>query len=152
MLDDRRKINARGYVSQFNFHGTDQSKTIGQLSGGERNRVQLAKSLKNGCNVIMLDEPTNDLDVDTLRSLEEAMNTFEGCAFIVSHDRWFLDRVCTDILGFEEVEDPETGETYMSANMFPGNYTEFMEHVKEKTGKDYVFNEGKRFKNMVNIG
>ncbi len=96
-----RKINSRGYVSSFNFLGTDQQKMVSVLSGGERNRVHLAKMLTRGANVLLLDEPTNDLDVNTLRSLEEAIDNFAGCALIVSHDRWFLDRVATHILAFE---------------------------------------------------
>ena len=96
-----RKINSRGYVSSFNFLGTDQQKMVSILSGGERNRVHLAKMLTRGANVLLLDEPTNDLDVNTLRSLEEAIDNFAGSALIVSHDRWFLDRVATHILAFE---------------------------------------------------
>jgi ATP-binding cassette ChvD family protein len=97
-----RKMNSRAYVAGFNFLGSDQQKKVGELSGGERNRVHLAKVLRQGANVLMLDEPTNDLDVNTLRALEEALDDFAGCAMIVSHDRWFLDRVCTHILAFEE--------------------------------------------------
>ncbi len=96
-----RKINARAYVSRFNFRGPDQEKKVGNLSGGERNRVHLAKLLRRGCNVLLLDEPTNDLDVDTLRALEEAILNFAGCAVVISHDRWFLDRIATHILAFE---------------------------------------------------
>ncbi len=96
-----RKLNSRAYVASFNFLGTDQQKKVGTLSGGERNRVHLAKVLKEGANVILLDEPTNDLDVNTLRALEEALDAFGGCAVVVSHDRWFLDRVATHILAFE---------------------------------------------------
>jgi ATPase subunit of ABC transporter with duplicated ATPase domains len=96
-----RKINARAYVSRFNFRGPDQEKKVGDLSGGERNRVHLAKLLRRGCNVLLLDEPTNDLDVDTLRALEEAILGFAGCAVVISHDRWFLDRIATHILAFE---------------------------------------------------
>ena len=96
-----RKLNSRAYVASFNFLGTDQQKKVGALSGGERNRVHLAKMLKEGANVILLDEPTNDLDVNTLRALEEALEEFAGCAVVVSHDRWFLDRVATHILAFE---------------------------------------------------
>ena len=92
---------ARAYVGAFNFKGADQQKKVGQLSGGERNRVHLAKLLKSGANVLLLDEPTNDLDVDTLRALEEALLDFAGCAVVISHDRWFLDRICTHILAFE---------------------------------------------------
>ncbi len=96
-----RKINARAYVARFNFHGPDQQKKVGDLSGGERNRVHLAKLLRRGCNVLLLDEPTNDLDVDTLRALEEAILNFAGCVVVISHDRWFLDRIATHILAFE---------------------------------------------------
>jgi len=96
-----RKLNARSYVARFNFQGTDQQKLVGNLSGGERNRVHLAKLLRQGTNVLLLDEPTNDLDVDTLRALEEAIVNFAGCAVVISHDRWFLDRVATHILAFE---------------------------------------------------
>ena len=97
----RREIPSRAYVSAFNFKGSDQQKKVGQLSGGERNRVHMAKLLKSGANVILLDEPTTDLDVDTLRALEDALLDFAGCAVIISHDRWFLDRICTHILAFE---------------------------------------------------
>ena len=96
-----RKINARAYVSRFNFRGPDQEKKVGVLSGGERNRVHLAKLLRRGCNVLLLDEPTNDLDVDTLRALEEAVLNFAGCVVVISHARWFLDRLATHILAFE---------------------------------------------------
>ena len=98
----QRKVNSRGYVSGFNFLGSDQQKRVGDLSGGERNRVHLAKVLRRGANVLLLDEPTNDLDVNTLRALEEALDEYAGCAMVVSHDRWFLDRICTHILAFEE--------------------------------------------------
>ena len=101
LLLGNRRMNSRAYVASFNFHGTDQQKKVGILSGGERNRVHLAKMLTQGANVILLDEPTNDLDVNTLRALEEAIDNFAGCAIIVSHDRWFLDRVATHILAFE---------------------------------------------------
>ena len=97
----KREINSRQYTSWFNFRGGDQQKPVGQLSGGERNRVHLAKLLKSGGNVLLLDEPTNDLDVDTLRALEEALLDFAGCAVVITHDRWFLDRVATHILAFE---------------------------------------------------
>ncbi len=151
-IDSSTKINARQYVAQFNFSGNDQSKLIKQLSGGERNRVHLAKSLIKGANVIMLDEPTNDLDVDTLRSLEEALNAFEGCSFIVSHDRWFLDRVCTDILAFHELPDAK-GEVRMTARLFPGNYTEFERLFAEEHGKSYIefTNKIKNHKNITNL-
>ncbi len=97
----KRKVPARAYVAQFNFKGPDQEKKVGQLSGGERNRVHLAKLLKSGGNLLLLDEPTNDLDVDMLRALEEALVDFGGCAVVISHDRWFLDRIATHILAFE---------------------------------------------------
>ena len=97
----KKTIPARAYAATFNFKGADQQKMVGSLSGGERNRVHLAKLLKSGGNVILLDEPTNDLDVETLRSLEEALLSFAGCAIVISHDRWFLDRIATHILAFE---------------------------------------------------
>ena len=97
-----RTLNSRAYVASFNLLGTDQQKPVGVLSGGERNRVHLAKVLSKGANVILLDEPTNDLDINTLRALEEALENFAGCAVVVSHDRWFLDRIATHILAFEE--------------------------------------------------
>lgn len=129
---------ARAYVAQFNFSGADQAKQIKSLSGGERNRVSLAKSLKKGCNVIILDEPTNDLDVDTLRALEEALQEFDGAGIIVSHDRWFLDRVCTHVLAFE----PGVGVKH-----FQGNYSEYEEQKKlENRGAE---KKKKKFKNIV---
>jgi ATPase subunit of ABC transporter with duplicated ATPase domains len=97
----KRKVASRGYLSRFNFKGADQQRKVGELSGGERNRVHLAKLLKSGGNLLLLDEPTNDLDVDTLRALEEALLSFGGCAVVISHDRWFLDRIATHILAFE---------------------------------------------------
>ncbi|HUP90217.1 MAG TPA: ATP-binding cassette domain-containing protein, partial [Longimicrobiales bacterium] len=100
-LGQGRKVNTRAYCSWFGFKGSDQQKKVGVLSGGERNRVHLAKLLKNGGNLVLLDEPTNDLDVDTLRALEEALLNFAGCAVVISHDRWFLDRICTHIVAFE---------------------------------------------------
>src|SRR5690606_28482227 len=96
-----KEVNARAYVSKFNFAGSDQEKKVGVLSGGERNRVHLAMMLKEGGNLLLLDEPTNDLDINTLRALEEALENFGGCAVVISHDRWFLDRICTHILAFE---------------------------------------------------
>lgn len=120
-----REVNSRGYVARFNFSGTDQQKTTGVLSGGERNRVHLAKVLKEGANVLLLDEPTNDLDVNTLRALEEALTNFAGCAVIISHDRWFLDRVVTHVLAFE-------GDSKVL--WFDGNYTEYEENRKERFG------------------
>lgn len=120
-----RKMNSRAYVASFNFHGTDQQKKVGVLSGGERNRVHLAKMLTQGANVILLDEPTNDLDVNTLRALEEAIDNLAGCAIIVSHDRWFLDRVATHILAFE-------GESQIY--WFDGNYTDYEADRKRRLG------------------
>ena len=122
-----RKINARAYCSSFNFMGTDQQKKVGILSGGERNRVHLAKTLTEGANVLLLDEPTNDLDVNTLRSLEEALEEFAGTAIVVSHDRWFLDRICTHIIAFE-------GESI--AKMYVGNWSDYEAMMMEKFGKD----------------
>jgi len=120
-----REVNSRGYVARFNFSGPDQQKPVGVLSGGERNRVHLAKVLKEGANVLLLDEPTNDLDVNTLRALEEALQNFAGCAVIISHDRWFLDRVATHILAFE-------GDS--KASWFDGNYSEYEEHRRKLLG------------------
>jgi len=121
------EVNSRAYVGRFNFTGTDQQKPVGLLSGGERNRVHLAKILKEGSNVLLLDEPTNDLDVNTLRALEEALENFAGCAVIISHDRWFLDRVATHILAFE-------GES--NVVWYDGNYSEYEEFRKAKLGID----------------
>ena len=123
----KREVNSRGYVSQFNFKGPDQQKKVGQLSGGERNRVHMAKMLKMGANVLLLDEPTNDLDVDTLRALEEALMNFPGCAVITSHDRWFLDRLATHILAFE-------GDSQVV--YFEGNYEEYEADRKRRLGAD----------------
>ena len=120
------KMNSRAYVSSFNFSGTDQQKKVGVLSGGERNRVHTAKMLTEGANVIMLDEPTNDLDVNTLRALEEAIENFAGCAVVVSHDRWFLDRICTHILAFE-------GDS--QARLFLGNWSDYEADYHERYGK-----------------
>jgi energy-dependent translational throttle protein EttA len=120
-----REVNSRAYVARFNFSGTDQQKKTDQLSGGERNRVHLAKILRQGANVLLLDEPTNDLDVNTLRALEEALENFGGCAVVISHDRWFLDRVATHILAFE-------GES--TAEWFEGSYSEFEAARKKKLG------------------
>lgn len=109
-----REVNVRAYIAAFNLKGTMQEKPVGALSGGERGRVHLAKVLRDGCNLLLLDEPSNDLDVDTLRSLEEALQNFAGSAIIVSHDRWFLDRVCTHTLAFER-GGPEFYEGSVSA-------------------------------------
>jgi ATP-binding cassette ChvD family protein len=120
-----REVNSRAYVARFNFSGSDQQKKTGQLSGGERNRVHLAKMLKEGANVLLLDEPTNDLDVNTLRALEEALLSFAGCGVVISHDRWFLDRVATHILAFE-------GDSQVY--WFEGNYQEYDENRKQRLG------------------
>ena len=121
----KRKVNSRAYVSRFNFAGGDQQKLVGTLSGGERNRVHLAKVLKSGANVLLLDEPTNDLDVNTLRALEEALLSFAGSAVVISHDRWFLDRVATHILAFE-------GDSQVF--WYPGNYSEYEEDKRKRLG------------------
>ena len=118
---------SRAYVGRFNFRGTQQQQLIGELSGGERNRVHLAKILKSGGNVILLDEPTNDLDVETLRALEEALLSFPGCAVVISHDRWFLDRIATHILAFEGNSE---------VIWFEGNYAEYSEDLKRRKGDD----------------
>ena len=122
-----RKINARAYCASFNFQGSDQQKKVGVLSGGERNRVHLAKTLTEGANVLLLDEPTNDLDVNTLRALEAALEQFAGTAIVVSHDRWFLDRICTHIIAFEDDSQ---------ARMYLGNWSDYEAMMKEKYGKD----------------
>jgi sulfate-transporting ATPase len=121
-----RDVNSRAYVARFNFSGTDQQKKVGALSGGERNRVHLAKMLKEGANVLLLDEPTNDLDVNTLRALEEALENFAGCAVVISHDRWFLDRIATHILAFE-------GDSKVV--WFDGNYSEYEADRKQRLGE-----------------
>ena len=125
----KREVNSRGYCSTFNFKGSDQQKKVGQLSGGERNRVHLAKMLKSGANVLLLDEPTNDLDVDTLRALEEALEDYAGCAVIISHDRWFLDRIATHILSFE-------GDSHVE--WFEGNFQDYEEDKMRRLGADSV--------------
>jgi len=123
----KKEINSRAYVSGFNFKGGDQQKKVGQLSGGERNRVNLAKMLKTGSNFLLLDEPTNDLDVDTLRALEEALLQFAGCAVVISHDRWFLDRVATHMLAYE-------GDSHVE--WFEGNFEAYEEDKRKRLGKD----------------
>lgn len=120
-----QKVNARAYLSRFNFGGSEQNKTVSKLSGGERNRLHLAMTLKEEGNVLLLDEPTNDLDVNTLRALEEGLENFAGCAVIISHDRWFLDRVCTHILAFEG-----NSEVYF----FEGSYSEYEDNKKKRLG------------------
>ena len=122
-----REINARAYCAQFGFTGADQQKKVGILSGGERNRVHLARLLKSGANLILLDEPTNDLDVNSIRSLEEGLENFAGCAVVVSHDRWFLDRVATHILAFE-------GDSQV--HWFSGNYSSYLEDFRRRKGKE----------------
>jgi len=121
----KREVNSRAYVGRFNFSGSDQQKKVGMLSGGERNRVHLAKMLKEGANVLLLDEPTNDLDVNTLRALEEALENFAGCAVVISHDRWFLDRIATHMLAFE-------GDSKVV--WFEGNYSDYEEDRKARLG------------------
>jgi len=125
----KREVNSRAYCSSFNFKGADQQKKVGALSGGERNRVHLAKMLKSGANVLLLDEPTNDLDVDTLRALEEALEDFAGCAVIISHDRWFLDRIATHILAFE-------GDSHVE--WFEGNFQDYEKDKMRRLGTDTV--------------
>ena len=128
MIDvGKTQMPSRAYVGAFNFKGGDQQKSVGQLSGGERNRVHLAKMLKTGANLILLDEPTNDLDVDTLRSLEEALQKFAGCAMVISHDRWFLDRLATHILAYE-------GESHVE--WYEGNYSDYEADRKRRLGAD----------------
>jgi ATPase subunit of ABC transporter with duplicated ATPase domains len=120
-----KEINARAYLSRFNFAGGDQEKLCGVLSGGERNRLHLALTLKSEANVLLLDEPTNDIDVNTLRALEEGLENFAGCAVVISHDRWFLDRICTHIIAFE-------GESQIF--VFEGSYSEYEENKKARLG------------------
>ena len=129
ILLGKREVNSRAYCSAFNFKGGDQQKKVGQLSGGERNRVHLAKMLKSGANVLLLDEPTNDLDVDTLRALEEALEDFAGCAVIISHDRWFLDRIATHILAFEDDSHVE---------WFEGNFQDYEKDKMRRLGTDTI--------------
>jgi energy-dependent translational throttle protein EttA len=136
-----REVNSRAYVARFNFSGSDQQKRIGELSGGERNRVHLAKILKEGANVLLLDEPTNDLDVNTLRALEEALLDFAGCAVVISHDRWFLDRVATHILAFE-------GDSQVK--WFEGNFAEYEENRRQRLGIDADQPMRIRYKKLMN--
>ena len=130
-------MNSRAYVSSFNFKGGDQQKKVGQLSGGERNRVHLAKMLKSGANLLLLDEPTNDLDVDTLRALEEALEDFAGCAVIISHDRWFLDRIATHILAFE-------GDSHVE--WFEGNFQDYEKDKMRRLGEDLIMPKRIKYK------
>ena len=129
LIIGKREIHGRAYTASFNFRGSDQQKFVGNLSGGERNRVHLAKILKSGANVLLLDEPTNDLDVDTLRALEGGLENFAGCAVVISHDRWFLDRICTHILAFE-------GNS--NVYFFEGGYSEYEENRKKRLGNDII--------------
>ena len=133
----KREMNSRAYVGAFNFKGSDQQKKVGQLSGGERNRVHLAKMLKSGANLLLLDEPTNDLDVDTLRALEEALLDFAGCAVIISHDRFFLDRIATHMLAFE-------GDSHVE--WFEGNFADYEEDKKRRLGIDSVIPHRLKYK------
>jgi len=122
-----RQVNSRAYLSRFNFGGSEQNKKVATLSGGERNRLHLAMTLKEEGNVLLLDEPTNDLDVNTLRALEEGLENFAGCAVVISHDRWFLDRICTHILAFE-------GDSQVY--FFEGSFSEYEENKKKRLGKE----------------
>jgi ATP-binding cassette ChvD family protein len=133
----KREINSRAYVGAFNFKGADQQKKVGQLSGGERNRVHLAKMLKSGANLLLLDEPTNDLDVDTLRALEDALTDFAGCAVVISHDRFFLDRIATHILAFE-------GDSHVE--WFEGNFADYEEDKKRRLGLDSIIPHRLKYK------
>jgi ATP-binding cassette ChvD family protein len=133
----KREVNSRAYCGAFNFKGADQQKKVGQISGGERNRVHLAKMLKSGANVLLLDEPTNDLDVDTLRALEEALEDFAGCAVIISHDRWFLDRIATHILAFE-------GDSHVE--WFEGNFQDYEADKMRRLGTDSIIPHRLKYK------
>lgn len=135
-----QEIHARAYVGKFNFKGSDQQKRVGNLSGGERNRVHMAKLLKSGGNVILLDEPTNDLDVATLRALEDALINFAGCAVVISHDRWFLNRIATHILAFESNSE---------VVFYPGNYSEYEEDKKKRLGKDALIPKRIKYKPLT---
>jgi ATP-binding cassette ChvD family protein len=135
-----REINTRSYVGSFNFRGADQQKKVGLLSGGERNRVHLAKTLTTGGNVILLDEPTNDLDIETLQNLEEALENFAGCAVVISHDRWFLDRLCTHILAFE-------GDSHVE--WFEGNFEAYEEDKKRRLGADSLIPKRIKFQKFT---
>jgi ATPase subunit of ABC transporter with duplicated ATPase domains len=136
----KRAVPSRAYVGAFNFKGADQQKRVGILSGGERNRVHLAKMLKAESNVILLDEPTNDLDVDTLRALEEALEDFAGCAVIISHDRWFLDRIATHILAFE-------GDSHVE--WFEGNFQDYEKDKMRRLGQDSIIPHRMKYKKLT---
>ena len=140
ILLGKKEVNSRGYCSAFNFKGADQQKKVGALSGGERNRVHLAKMLKSGANVLLLDEPTNDLDVDTLRALEEALEDFAGCAVIISHDRWFLDRIATHILAFE-------GDSHVE--WFEGNFQDYEKDKMRRLGQDSIIPHRVKYKKLT---
>jgi ATP-binding cassette ChvD family protein len=140
ILLGKKEVNSRAYVSAFNFKGADQQKKVGQLSGGERNRVHLAKMLKSGANVLLLDEPTNDLDVDTLRALEEALEDFAGCAVIISHDRWFLDRIATHMLAFE-------GDSHVE--WFEGNFQDYETDKMRRLGQDSIIPHRLKYKKFT---
>ena len=135
-----RQLHSRAYVASFGFTGSDQQKKVGQLSGGERNRVQLAKVLKSGGNVLLLDEPTNDLDVDTLRALEEGLLAFPGCVVVISHDRWFLDRIATYVLAFE-------GDSQV--RWWEGNFSDYEADRKKRLGVDADQPHRLRYKPLV---
>jgi ATPase subunit of ABC transporter with duplicated ATPase domains len=139
----KREVNSRQYVSWFNFRGGDQQKLVKDLSGGERNRVHLAKLLRSGGNLLLHDEPTNDLDVDTLRALEEALLDFAGCAVVISHDRWFLDRVATHMLAFE-------GDSQVT--WFEGSYQEYADWVRETRGPEALEPHRIAYKPLVRPG
>ena len=136
-----REVSARQYASWFNFTGDSQQKRVKDLSGGERNRMYLAKMLKEGANLLLLDEPTNDLDVNTMRALEEALLEFGGSALIISHDRWFLDRVCTHIMGFE-------GDSHVEFHT--GNYSDYEADLKKRTGQDVLIPKRIKYRRISN--
>ena len=135
-----RKVNSRAYLARFNFLGADQQQKVGTLSGGQRNRVHLAKVLKEQANVFLLDEPTNDLDVHTLRALEEGLENFAGCVVVISHDRWFLDRIATHILAFE-------GDSQVY--WFEGNFSEYEENKKARLGEDSIVPQRVRYRQLT---
>jgi len=140
ILLGKKEVNSRAYCSNFNFKGGDQQKKVGSLSGGERNRVHLAKMLRSGANLLLLDEPTNDLDIDTLRALEEALEDFAGCAVIISHDRWFLDRIATHILAFE-------GESHVE--WFEGNFQDYEKDKMRRLGQDSIIPHRVKYKKLT---
>ena len=137
ILLGKKEVNSRAYCAAFNFKGADQQKKVGTLSGGERNRVHLAKMLKKGANLLLLDEPTNDLDVETLRALEDALTDYAGCAVIISHDRFFLDRIATHMLAFE-------GDSHVE--WFEGNFADYEEDKKRRLGKDELIPHRMKYK------